>query len=77
MNISFDWTDTIPTPLSRRHGLFLMDNYPLADTSLFPTLQCSSVQWRICDDVSVISPVVDEILSVADDEMGKHGRSGS
>jgi hypothetical protein len=77
MNISFDRTDTIPIPLPQRHGLILMDNYPLADTPLFPTLKCSSVQWRNCDDVSVISPVVDEILSVADNEMGKHGRSGS
>lgn len=47
MNISFDRTDTIPTPLPRRHGLILMDNDPpAASTSallLHATLFCGAI----------------------------------
>jgi len=38
MNISFDRTDAIPTPLPRRHGLIFMDNDPPADIPPLPLL---------------------------------------
>ena len=46
MNISFDRTDAIPTPLPRRHGLILIDHYPPADTLPFLLLPC--YYTRLC-----------------------------